>query len=132
MFVLDTNALVWLMTGDKRLSRTVKTRLEARGQRQQCTSVLCIYEIGVTVTQKRLRLTRDFSEIRRDLMMAGLVEHPVTSAIVMDALGFQNLSQDPIDRMVVATARVFGATLITSDQNILNWPGDLDRLDARA
>lgn len=131
MFLLDTNILIWLTTGDNRLSRRVKARLEAKGGRVHGTSVLCIYELGVAVSERRVRLTRDFGDIRRELLSAGLVEHPVTGSIVVDALGLDNLPRDPIDRIVVATARSLAATLVTSDERILAWHGKLDRLDAR-
>jgi hypothetical protein len=35
------------------------------------------------------------------------------------------------DRLIVASAQEVGATLLTTDQKILDWPGRLDRRDAR-
>ena len=37
---------------------------------------------------------------------------------------------DPADRIIVATA-MEGHRLVTADERILRWDGDLDRLDAR-
>ena len=37
---------------------------------------------------------------------------------------------DPADRIIVSTA-LDGHRLVTGDRLILNWPGHLNRLDAR-
>ncbi len=44
------------------------------------------------------------------------------------------LPSDPADRMIVATARQLGATLVTADQALLTYgqTGHLKRLDAQA
>ena len=130
MFLLDTNVLIWLTTHDNRLSLKVRKQLEQPGQRELGASVLCNYEFGIMAAEKRIGLKREFPAYRRDLRAAGLRELAVTPEIVMDALALDNLSRDPIDKVVVATARSLGATLVTSDRSILSWRGDLDRLDA--
>jgi len=61
-----------------------------------------------------------------------MVEQPVSAMIAMDALDLAGLPRDPMDRFIVATARVIGAVLVTSDERILEWPGDLERLDAQS
>jgi len=40
------------------------------------------------------------------------------------------LPGDPFDRLIVSTALVEQATLMTADQRILSWPGGLERQDA--
>jgi len=130
VFLLDTNVLIWFVTGDRRLSSRVQARLEADGRRERGISVLSIWEFGFAVERGRVRIKRRFADIRNDLLSLGLIEHPVTSPIVMDALALDNLSNDPIDRLIVATARTLRRTLVTSDEKILGWPGDLARLDA--
>ena len=64
-------------------------------------------------------------------MKPGVTEKDVSSSVVLDALGLENLPGDPIDRLVVGTARTLGLTLVTSDEAILDWPGELERLDPR-
>ena len=46
-------------------------------------------------------------------------------------LGREGFHNDPADRFIVATALVGGHTLLTTDREILAWPGDLQRVDVR-
>jgi len=55
---------------------------------------------------------------------------PLSGEIAMRALDLENLPGDPFDRLIVGTALVEQATLLTTDQPILSWAGDLKRQDA--
>ena len=67
---------------------------------------------------------------RADLLRGGLLEVPVDGQIGIDATVLAGLHGDPADRMIVATAISVGAQLATADQRLLDWSGDLPRLDA--
>ena len=61
----------------------------------------------------------------------GVRDIPLSAEIAMRAAGLRNLSADPIDRIIVATALVEDAVLLTADGSLLDWPGGLRRQDAR-
>lgn len=42
-----------------------------------------------------------------------------------------NLTGDPIDRLIVATAPVEDAVLLTADGSLLAWPGRMRRQDSQ-
>lgn len=131
MLLLDTSALVWWITEHPQLGRRIGARLRAARQGQLGISVLSWFEMSNLHGRQGLRLRDQLHEIRRQLTRNGLVELAVTAPITLDATGLGGLTSDPFDRLIVATTRAFGATLITSDESILAWPGDLERLDAR-
>ena len=64
------------------------------------------------------------------LLEDGLHEIPVDGEIGIRANSLVDFHADPADRIIVATA-LGGHRLITADQHILAWNGNLDRLDAR-
>jgi PIN domain nuclease of toxin-antitoxin system len=64
-------------------------------------------------------------------MALGVREVPVSAEIAMRAADLQNLPGDPLDRIIVATTLVEQAVLLTADMRILEWPGQVRRLDAR-
>ncbi len=131
MLLLDTNALIWLVTGEDKLAPKVKRLIERNSDGNVSTSVLAMWEFGLAVSKGRVRIRDDFAKARRTVVDLGVIEQPLTSAAVADALGLGNLSPDPFDRLIVATARTLNATLLTSDRRILAWRGELERVDAR-
>jgi PIN domain nuclease of toxin-antitoxin system len=81
--------------------------------------------------KRRLQLKLPIARWRRDFLDQGLVELPVTGAIGIAAACLENFHADPADRLIVATVQGLGASLLTADEKILAWPGQLDRRDAR-
>lgn len=43
--------------------------------------------------------------------------------IVIDSTQLSGFHSDPFDQLIVATARFYDCPLLTSDANILNYPG---------
>ncbi len=79
--------------------------------------------------KEQLGFRLDLDAWRRDLLAQGLVEIPVTGAIAVRASQLADMHGDPADRIIVATA-LEGHQLVTADQRILEWPGQLRRLAA--
>ena len=69
--------------------------------------------------------------IREDLLAAGYLERPISGSDTILMAKLANFHADPADRLIVAVAINAGFELLTSDQKILDWTGDLSRLDAR-
>ena len=78
----------------------------------------------------RLKLVQDVGAWHEEVISQGIDEIPVSGRIGIRAANLVDLSGDPADRIIVATA-LDGYQLITADQNILKWPGSLSRLDAK-
>ena len=64
------------------------------------------------------------------LINHGLIEIPADGAIVARAGLLTDIHGVPADRNIVATA-LGGHKLVTADERILGWSGNLGRLDAR-
>jgi PIN domain nuclease of toxin-antitoxin system len=58
-------------------------------------------------------------------------EKPLSAEIALLAAELDELHGDPIDRIIVATALVEDAVLLTADRSILEWKGKMRRQDAR-
>lgn len=67
---------------------------------------------------------------RARILSLGVLEVPLSAEVAMRAADLENLPGDAFDRLIVGTALVEGATLLTGDQPILSWPGSLQRQDA--
>ena len=80
--------------------------------------------------RRRVSLAKQMAAWRIDLLAAGLAEVALTGEIGIVAASLESLPGDPAERMVAATAVTHGATLLTADRSILDWKGDLRRLNA--
>ena len=131
MLLLDTNALIWMTTDNRRLGRKAKSRIQSSWPDRVSLCVASWYELAALGGHRDLQLRTPVDRMRAELLAAGLNEIEITGAAALDAAGLRGMSRDPLDCMIVATARQARATLVTSDSKILDWAGELDRLDAR-
>ena len=131
MILLDTHVLIWVRTGDYRLGRRTRGVVETALQEgKAAVSAITFWEAGMRAQKGMLGLGQHLETWRQELIEAGIVEIPVNGVIAARAGLLTEMHGDPADRIIVATA-LEGHRLITADNRILEWNGDLNRLDAR-
>lgn len=131
MIVADTHALVWALENSSRLGANARRQLdEAMAADALAVSAISFWEIALLVAKGRLELAEPIESWRRRLLDAGLRELPVDGAIGIQSVVLDGLHPDPADRLIVATAWVRGATLLTADRRLLEWTSTLARIDA--
>lgn len=132
MILLDTHALIWLVEADPKLGKNVRELADqALKDNELATSAITFWEVAMLAQRNRLELSLPTDVWRRRLLDMGLMEIPVTGDIGITAAGLQEFHGDPVDRFIAATAILGGGTLMTADEAILGWPGELIRQDAR-
>ena len=122
--LLDTHALVWLAVGDARLSAAARKRIESAAQHQQLwVSAITPWEIGMLVAKGRLILDRDVMDwVGAALALPGIRLAPLDPAVAVASTRLPGeLHGEPADRLIVATARHLGATLVTADAALLSY-----------
>ncbi len=125
-YLLDTNALYWLMTDDPSMGPRTRERIAAASV--VAYSAASIWELEIKRLLGRLPRDERFESIAPE---TGLKELPVTAAHAGAIGGVHLPHRDPFDRMLLAQATVEGLTLLTSDRLLLGL-GRPDVLDARA
>ena len=125
MLLLDTHAWVWSIEGDvRRIGRRARALLTRAGAQDRLRiSPVSIFEIMALHTSGRLRLSRPAEGwLREGLAAAGVRVAEVTPAVAIDAGTIPRTAlADPLDRLLVATARQLNATLLTADRTILDY-----------
>ncbi|TMQ19659.1 MAG: type II toxin-antitoxin system VapC family toxin [Deltaproteobacteria bacterium] len=122
MLVLDTHALIWAHTGI-RIPKKIARRIEAAGQDNQLyISAITPWEIALGVRRGRIKIAGDLLEWIHDALDAlSAVVASLEPAIAIDAVELPWDHADPSDRIIVATARRLGASLVTADTAILDF-----------
>lgn len=132
MILLDTHVLVWLTQGSSEMGAGAREAADqALAREQLAVSAITFWEIAMLHRKQRLRIVQPLAAFRRDLLALGVVELPVTGEIGIEAAMLRDLHPDPADRIIVATASLNRAALLTADQRILEWRGPLRSSDAR-
>lgn len=120
MLVLDTHALIWAHMG-VRIPKKLARRIEAAGRDHQLfISAITPWEIALGVRRGRIKIAGDALEwIAGALDALSAVVASLEPAIAVDAVDLAWDHADPPDRIIVATARRLGASLVTADPAIL-------------
>lgn len=122
--LLDTHALVWLLEGNERLGQKSRDLINASAQAQSLyVSAITPWEIAMLVNKGRLSFGQEIGEwLRIALSMPGIQMVPLSIEIsVASTQLLGDFHADPADRIIVATARHLGATLVTEDKLILTY-----------
>ena len=131
MLILDTHALLWSRRRSSLIGPRSMEEIDAAWLEENlAVSAFAFWEVAMLRAKDRLDAPEDVAVWRRELLGQGLIEIPVDGDIGIRANALTDFHADPADRIIVATA-MRGHRLVTADERILSWSGNLDRLDAR-
>ncbi|MBI2187995.1 MAG: type II toxin-antitoxin system VapC family toxin [Acidobacteria bacterium] len=107
--LLDTHVFLWWRANDSRLARVTRSIATAQ---TVWVSAASAWEAAIKQSSGRLRLEDAFEWMVDD---SGFVGLPVTFAHAAQFLALARHHGDPFDRMLIAQAKVEGATIVTHD-----------------
>ena len=121
--LLDTHVLLWWLDDRDRLSvaqREVVVSADATSP--LLVSDITLWEIAMLHCLGRIRLTMPLREWLDKAVAPPLVRRQgISPAIASEVAALpDSFHRDPVDRILVATARVLGLTLLTQDRGIIN------------
>lgn len=124
MIVLDTHIWVWWAHGDKRLTKIQDQIIKANETDLIGVSAISCWEIAKLVEYNRLELPYSLDEwFEQALSYPGICLLELTPKITIESTQLPGeFHRDPADQIIVATARIHGCLLVTSDSRILEYP----------
>ena len=119
--LLDTHILLWWHGDRGRLSREQQDVIAAADADAPLeVSDISLWEVAMLYSLGRIRLTIPLREWLDKAVAPPLVRrHGISPAMATELASLpDSFHRDPADRILVATARVLGATLLTRDRRI--------------
>ncbi len=116
--ILDTHALLWLVTGDSQLGEALIAEL-ADPDTRCFVSAVTAWEYSDLHLRGRLRGSVPLA-LAQDRL--GFVVLDLPADLWMQAEELPSIHGDPIDRMLVAHARALDMTLATADRDMRRYP----------
>jgi PIN domain nuclease of toxin-antitoxin system len=123
--LLDTHVWVWYVENEaKRFSRRITPLVERAVQRGDVViSAISVWEIAQLEALRRLELTMDVRTwVGRALAFPGVRLKGLSPSIAIESTRLPGEPhRDPADRLLIATARLMGAALVTCDEAVLRY-----------
>ena len=122
--VLDTHILLWSLLAPDEISKEIKNKISlAQNNNELIISSISLWEIAMLNLKKRINIyepIKDFLESINNIH--GLSVKDISPKIAAGSVSLMdNFHGDPADRIIVATTKIYGATLLTRDKQILDW-----------
>ena len=125
-FLLDSCAAIWIGNGDPLQEPAATVLWDADGMENRLlVSPMTAWEVALLVAKGRLALSLTVDawfDRLCDLPGVELSKLPPAVLIASCALP-GSPPADPVDRILAATARAFGYTLVTRDRELLDYGG---------
>jgi PIN domain nuclease of toxin-antitoxin system len=127
--VLDTHVWKMLVDGDRFAPRVLRKIDAAARADALYVAAVSIWELAMLVAKGALRLNGPTLQWITEAVHASRVAvFPLEPSIAVDAAELAGFHGDPADRMIAATARHLGATLVTRDAKLLDYAAETRNL----
>ena len=119
-YLLDTHILLWSLLDPSHLSGNVAEEIESPDS-ELWLSPITTWEIIILSEKGRIKLkSTPVTWMRKVLSTLPFHEAALNHEVAMESRNIILSHQDPADRFIAASAIVYGLTLVTSDQNLIN------------
>jgi PIN domain nuclease of toxin-antitoxin system len=122
--LLDTHVWLWLVAGSPDLSTAARNAIErAAAAGALRIAAISLWEIALLAARGRIVLGKSVGLwLDEALADPGPAIDPLSPRVAVEAWSLpEAFHRDPADRLIVATARVVNATLMTRDRRILDY-----------
>ncbi|SKA11108.1 PIN domain nuclease, a component of toxin-antitoxin system (PIN domain) [Treponema berlinense] len=115
MYLLDTHAILWYVSGSNELSQTAKNIMETK----RCFfSFASLWEIAIKQAKGTLQFNIDIPKLKNVLEDEEFIYLPPTEFDAEAIKTLPDIHKDPFDRLLIAQAIENNLTIVTTDSKI--------------
>ena len=123
--LLDTHVWLWSILTPERLSHRTRDVLASR-EHELWLSPISLWETLLLAERGRLKLDMEpHAWVREARTATPVMEAPLTFDVALASRSIALSHEDPADRFIAASAKVYGLTLATVDKRLSQCP-DID------
>ena len=116
MYLLDTCAFIWYLEDSSRLSERARSIID--NEENVFLSLTSLWEIAIKKTIKKLELNKTTAELQALCESGGIRILPIDANYFDTIQHLPLIHGDPFDRLIIATAKEVGLTVVTDDEKI--------------
>ena len=118
MYLLDTHAIIWYVSGSTELSQTAKDIMETK----RCFfSFASLWEIAIKQAKCILQFNIDIPKLKTVLEDEEFIYLPPTEFDAEAIKALPDIHKDPFDRLLIAQAIENNLTIVTTDSKISQY-----------
>jgi PIN domain nuclease of toxin-antitoxin system len=122
--LIDTHAIIWFITDDKKLPSKTKQLIEDR--KNNCfISLATFWEIAIKYSIGRLDLNTDLEKIFQIIEDTGFEILPISTTHILENANLKFHHQDPFDRLIIAQASVENLIVVSKDNQFKKYKVEL-------
>ena len=115
MYLVDTHAIIWYVSGSNELSSTAKNIMETK----RCFfSFASLWEIAIKQSKGTLQFNIDIPKLKTVLEDVEFIYLPPTEFDAEAIKTLPDIHKDPFDRLLIAQAIENNLTIVTTDSKI--------------
>jgi PIN domain nuclease of toxin-antitoxin system len=124
MLLLDTHVWFWSLSEPERLSKAARDLIQQTKTDQRAVASISIWELAMMAARGRIELKIGAGQwLDYAVNKSGIHVFALTPEVALESCSLPgDIHGDPADRIIVATARLASATLVTKDRRILKYP----------
>ncbi len=118
--LLDTLAVIWLITGDSKLPKKTRELIENQDN-TSFVSIASLWEMGIKHSLGKLNLKTNLSEMFDLIDRSGLNLLPITPSQILTNTTLDFHNRDSFDRLIIGQAKSEGFTVVSKDGLFINY-----------
>lgn len=123
-FILDTHVWYWIIIGSDKVPRKIRNKIKTAIRESKIkVSIISAWEIAMLESKGRIKMHLNCLDwIKSALIAPGISLCNLTPEIIYESIHLPgNVNNDPADRIIIASARILNAELVTKDKNIVGY-----------
>jgi len=120
-YLLDTHTFLWYFEDSPKLSETSAAIIEDTNV-QKSVSIASLWEFAIKYSMGKLDFDGGLSHLWEMVLQNRFTILPIAQSYLLNITeNLPFIHRDPFDRLLVATAKAEGMTILTADENIQKY-----------